>query len=174
MPGLPPPDPADPRALLARQLRRQHRTLHALKALLARADGETDGAAAMLLATLGEQGPLRASALAEAVHSDPSTVSRQSAALVTRGLLERQPDPTDGRASRLALTAAGQEFLSALHARRLAMLGEALRGWEAGEVTAFAAAMHRFNDDLDRIRREVADGTSPLTAPSPTPAEATP
>ncbi|GAB7193264.1 hypothetical protein NUM3379_39730 [Kineococcus sp. NUM-3379] len=169
-------DVSDPRAVLAQQLRRQHRTLHALKALFAREEGEADGAAAMLLATLAESGPLRAGALAEAVHSDPSTVSRQTAALVTRGLLERQPDPADGRAARLALTAAGEEFLRTLHTRRLAMLGEALRDWEPAELERFAASLRRFNDSLDRVRREVLDGTSPLagTTPATTPAEDTP
>ena len=47
---------------------------------------------------------MRAGALAECMQSDPSTVSRQVAALVKDGLLERRADPADGRASLLVLT----------------------------------------------------------------------
>ena len=43
-------------------------------------------------------GPICASALAEMVQSDPSTISRQVAALVRDGLLKRRADPIDGRA----------------------------------------------------------------------------
>ena len=50
------------------------------------------------------EGPHRSNALAEAVHSDPSTVSRQIAALVKVGYVERRPDPADGRACLLAAT----------------------------------------------------------------------
>ena len=169
--------PDGPHEALARHLARQQRALHSLKGLLSRGAGDGERAATGLLLALAERGPVRSAALAEAVHSDPSTVSRQTAQLVADGLVERQPDPADGRASRLAVTAAGREFLTALQARRLAMLGEALRDWEPAEVERFAASLLRFNDSLDRVRREIADGTSPVlagTTTTTTPAEDTP
>ena len=46
--------------------------------------------------------------LAEAVHADPSTLSRQVSALAEQGLISREPDPADGRATLLAITAAGR------------------------------------------------------------------
>ena len=47
--------------------------------------GNFDRSAIMLLKSLVHQGPTRSSTLAAAVHSDPSTVSRQVAALVRDG-----------------------------------------------------------------------------------------
>src|ERR1700709_2706144 len=58
-------------------------------------------AAFILLVPLVKDGPRRLSTLADAVHSDVSTVSRQVAQLVKLGLVVRQPDPSDGRASLL-------------------------------------------------------------------------
>ncbi|PPK98107.1 DNA-binding MarR family transcriptional regulator [Kineococcus xinjiangensis] len=177
---------ADPHSEVARLLARQHRTMHAVKALLSRGVSEAERASAMLLVTLAETGPVRAGALADAVHSDPSTVSRQTAQLVTRGLVERQPDPADGRAWRLALTAQGREFLTTLRAHRLALVHEVLRDWEPADVELLAGSLERFTDCLDRVRRELAEGTSPLLErpapapggalpdPDPDPAEATP
>ena len=62
----------------------------------------------LLLVHLVKDGPRRAGALADAVHSDPSTVSRQVAHLVRLGLVERTADPVDGRATLLAATAEGR------------------------------------------------------------------
>ena len=56
-----------------------------------------DRSAIMLLKTLAMHGPRRSSELATAVHSDPSTVSRQVAGLVRDGLVERQADPARRR-----------------------------------------------------------------------------
>src|SRR5262245_11500612 len=69
--------------------------------------GGFDRSAFILLKNLIHMGPSRSSALAAAVHSDPSTVSRQVAALVRDGLVERRADQDDGRASLLAATPAG-------------------------------------------------------------------
>src|SRR5437868_6066116 len=66
-----------------------------------------DRTAMMLLGTLTSIGPVRSNALAEAVYSDPSTISRQVATLVKDGLIERRADPADGRASLLAVTEKG-------------------------------------------------------------------
>ena len=72
--------------------------------MLAAAAHDVEWSAHVLLRCLAHEGPMRAGALAEMLQSDPSTVSRQVAALVKDGLLERQADPADGRASLLVLT----------------------------------------------------------------------
>ncbi|MFC7655700.1 MarR family winged helix-turn-helix transcriptional regulator [Pseudonocardia benzenivorans] len=61
----------------------------------------------VLLVHLVKDGPYRSRALADAVHSDPSTVSRQVAHLVRLGLVERVTDPDDGRAVLLVATDEG-------------------------------------------------------------------
>ena len=72
---------------------------------------------------------MRASALAASVHSDLSTVSRQVAALVGRGLLERRADQRDGRACVLAVTEAGRAGIAEHERGRQAFFDEVLAGW---------------------------------------------
>ncbi|MGI8696507.1 MAG: MarR family winged helix-turn-helix transcriptional regulator [Mycobacteriales bacterium] len=103
-----------------------------------------------LLARLCEDGPLRQSDLAERVHSDVSTVSRQVAHLVESGLVERTPDPADGRAARLAITAGGRIS----HGKHLQMRDEYLTGvltdWPERDRRRFAHLLQRFVDDIER------------------------
>src|SRR5690349_15174592 len=80
------------------------RQLHGIKARLATGP-EADHSPLFLLVKLVHTGPLRASALADLVGADPSTVSRQVASLVKAGFVERQADPNDGRACLLVPTA---------------------------------------------------------------------
>jgi DNA-binding MarR family transcriptional regulator len=79
---------------------------------------------------------------------DASTISRAVTALVTRGLVQRTTDPTDGRASVLTLTEAGRAALADLERQQAELLAGALRDWTAPEVEAFAASLTRFVDDL--------------------------
>src|SRR6478609_2759565 len=72
------------------------RQLHGIKARLA-AGPEADHSPLFLLVKLAHTGPQRASALADLVGADPSTVSRQVASLVKAGFVDRQADPNDGR-----------------------------------------------------------------------------
>ena len=88
------PDP-EAVAALVQALTRQVRTLHVLKAQVARAQTEAERAMHTVLFVLHDIGPQRVSALAEHLATDPSTTSRQTAELVKRELLERLPDPDD-------------------------------------------------------------------------------
>jgi DNA-binding MarR family transcriptional regulator len=54
----------------------------------------------------------RSSDLAARAGLDPSTVSRAVAGLVTQGLVTREADPHDGRATLLVVTPAGHAALS--------------------------------------------------------------
>jgi DNA-binding MarR family transcriptional regulator len=94
---------------------------------------------------------------------DASTVSRETAHLIALGLVERRSDPLDGRAARLALSDRGRERLRCLRDGALDQLAAACRSWDAADVEAFAAALHRFARDL----AEVSAGPRPLL---PTPA----
>ena len=60
-----------------------------------------------------QDGPRRVSDLAGCVHSDVSTVSRQVSGLVTHALVEKVPDPQDGRAQVLSLTPSGRDLARA-------------------------------------------------------------
>jgi DNA-binding MarR family transcriptional regulator len=101
-----------------------------------------------LLVALREAGALRANELADRVFSDPSTISRQVAGLVDRGYVDRQPDPDDGRASRLVLSAAGQELLDDRLAARERQLAQMLTGWSVADRHRLADLLSRFADDF--------------------------
>src|SRR3954447_2715921 len=75
---------------------------------LAAAKHDVEWTANVIIGCVINDGPLRASAIAEMLPADPSTISRQVAALVRDGLLERRADPVDGRASLLVATAKGE------------------------------------------------------------------
>ncbi|HET6189629.1 MAG TPA: hypothetical protein VFE59_21890, partial [Trebonia sp.] len=79
------------------------------------------------------------------------TVSRQVAALVSRGLLERQADQLDGRASLLAVTGAGRAAIAEHERGRQAFFDEVLTGWTTQEMHQFAEQLERFTAAYDRI-----------------------
>ncbi|MEH1163964.1 MarR family winged helix-turn-helix transcriptional regulator [Micromonospora sp. CPCC 205539] len=80
---------------------------------------------------------------------DPSTVSRSVAALVAHDLVERRPDPTDRRASFLAVTPAGQAALADIRGWYGEVLERALADWTRDEVRAFSGALDRFARDIE-------------------------
>lgn len=110
---------------------------------LAREDG-LDRPSFMLLYTLVCAGPSRITALAAAVYSDPSTVSRQVATLVGMGLLERRADPDDGRASLVAVTDAGTALLKRVRRRRDERIASITEPWQPAEREQFAELLDRF------------------------------
>jgi len=128
------------------------RTVRRSKArLLAAAGNDVESATHMLLHTVESEGPMRASALAASVQADLSTVSRQVAALVGRGLLERRADQLDGRACLLAVTGAGRAAIAEHEQGRQAFFDEVLTGWSTEELRQFAQQMERFTAAYDHI-----------------------
>jgi DNA-binding MarR family transcriptional regulator len=121
------------------------RTVRRAKARLLATSGEDiDSATQAVLHTVGARGPMRASALAVCVQSDFSTVSRQAATLVRRGLLERRADQDDGRASLLAVTAAGQAAIDQHERGKQAFFEAVLSGWSDAEMQHFTQQLARF------------------------------
>jgi DNA-binding MarR family transcriptional regulator len=126
------------------------RTVRRSKARALAATGDdVDSAARILLRAVSAEGPLRASALAAAVHSDLSTVSRQVALLVAEGLLERRADPDDGRASLLCLTPAAQTVIAESDQARTAFFDEVVRDWPSEERDRFVHLLKQFTDAYD-------------------------
>jgi DNA-binding MarR family transcriptional regulator len=132
---------------LSDQMPRFMRLIHGIKAQHT-AEGGRDLAALVLLFPLQRLGPVRQSALAEAVHADPSTVSRHVALLVERGLVLRVADEFDGRASRLVLTDAGHAQLDQLRAERVAYLRTVTADWTDDELDTFTTLFDRLLDGI--------------------------
>jgi DNA-binding MarR family transcriptional regulator len=109
-----------------------------------------DRAALVLLYPIKRMEPVRQGALADAVHADPSTVSRHVAALVDRGLVRRVADESDGRASRLVITDEGHTALKDLCAERESRLDSVTAGWDADDLATFTRLFARLIDDLEK------------------------
>jgi DNA-binding MarR family transcriptional regulator len=117
---------------------------------LAAAAHDVEWSAHVVLKAVAADGPMRATELAGCLHSDPSTVSRQVAALVKEGLLERRADPQDGRASLLVVTDRGRNVLADHDEVRLQHFAAMLDGWGERDLHKFAALLRRFTNDLSR------------------------
>ncbi|WP_067900766.1 MarR family winged helix-turn-helix transcriptional regulator [Nocardia vaccinii] len=142
--------------VIALQLIRLGRIRERTNAQIAAASGgEIEAASYSIIFRLLYDGPMRSGALAELLYSDASTISRQAAALVKRGLIERRADPADGRASVLAVTDAGRELAAALRQRRNAMLDNVLKDWSDEERTVLGQMMRRFVDDYEQARESI-------------------
>ena len=103
---------------------------------LRREDGEAPLSVGLFsaLRQLADHGPMRATALAEAEGVAGASMTRVLNALEDRGLVRREPDPTDGRALLVHLTEPGRQIgaagagvrVAALR-RRIAMLSDVQR-----------------------------------------------
>lgn len=114
--------------------------------------------------------PRRVSALAECVHSDVSTVSRQVSALLSHGLVDKIADPLDGRASMVSLSDAGHELVERLKAGRGRWFQQILSDWEPEEAEQLIALLGRFTQSFEAAK-DAGALYPPL--PSPTPKEPT-
>ena len=116
--------------------------------LTARAGLSLERAAYPLLRRIGEAATVRTSDVAGALSVDVSTVSRQVKQLELEGLVARQPDPTDGRASVLALTPAGHELLTGSYAWQEEAFARLTAGWDPEDATRFAEYLQRLESEL--------------------------
>jgi DNA-binding MarR family transcriptional regulator len=116
---------------------------------MAAAEHDVEWSAQIILRQLANAGPMRASALAECLQSDPSTVSRQVATLVKEGLLERQADPEDGRASILALTPKADGVIAQHEQLRVQHFAGMLADWDERDLARFADLLRRFTQDFE-------------------------
>lgn len=92
--------------------------------------------------TIARRGEITLSALAEALHSDKGQISRTVRELEELALVQRTPDPADGRSSLLSATAAGLERLHAVRAPRENSLLTALESWHVDDIRELARLLH--------------------------------
>ena len=112
--------------------------------------------------------PLRVSAVADSIHSEVSTVSRQVSHLVQHGLLEKIGDPDDGRAQLLSLSPTGREVIDKLVRGRGQWFGQLLASWSDEDVRTFDAYLTRFGDDLEAFKARVGAPNPTVTLPTST------
>ena len=107
--------------------------------------GNLDRSAYLLLHQIISHGPAGVKALAEILHLDISTVSRQTAAMEHKGYVYRIPDPSDGRAYFLQATELGKEEFSESQNLRVAKIGHNLRSWTEEERKLFGELLRKYN-----------------------------
>lgn len=132
---------------LATALIHNLKTLRAVRQIVPRAHPAVDPLSYPVLFTLCH-GPSRVGDLANALHSDISTVSRQASTLTEHGLIDKGADPQDRRAQLLSLSAQGHDLLARLRVERAAMFAELLHDWDDDDVVRFTTYLDRLSDAL--------------------------
>lgn len=102
----------------------------------------------LMLSHVAENGPMRASSVADLFTVDKGAISRQVTHLMELGLVEKSRDPEDGRAWLLTATPDAVERLRTVAEQRRTYLAERLDGWEAGDLERFTDLLARYNDSL--------------------------
>jgi DNA-binding MarR family transcriptional regulator len=95
-----------------------------------------------VLHTLGRSGPMRLTDLLKTEQLKQPALTSLVAKLVQDGLIERRPDPTDGRAMLLSLTREGRQIVRSRHANRVANLSRLVDQLTDDERAVLASSMH--------------------------------
>ncbi len=109
------------------------------------------------LASIDRFGPLTPSELADIERVKRPTMTRTLGCLEREGLIERTPDPADGRSSLIAVNAAGRERLRRLRSRKNAYLARRMRDLSTEDVETLeraAGILDRMREGEPRVRRE--------------------
>jgi DNA-binding MarR family transcriptional regulator len=102
------------------------------------------------LSTVERHGPMTPSELADRERIQRPTATRLLARLAEGGLVERTPDPQDGRSALVTATPAARALLAELRTRKTAFLAERLERLDAED----RAALERAAGILERMLAE--------------------
>ncbi len=108
-----------------------------------------DKLAFAVLFCLVHDGPQRTGKLAEQLHAEISTISRQTRSLVAHGMVERRADPVDGRACVLAATEDGVRVFEETRRQRNLWLAGILADWSEPDRSALIALLDRLNAEIE-------------------------
>src|SRR3954449_12330881 len=142
-------EPSADASTIADQVGRLFRLTKAWRTLHTDPRRHPQGAAHMLLMPMHVHGAMRSQALADLTHTDPSTISRHVSLLLHEGLIARQADQSDGRASLLVLTEKGRERVAEMRHGRDEMVAGLLSGWSQTDTERLAKLLGRFNDSFE-------------------------
>jgi len=101
----------------------------------------------LLLLQLRE-GPLSVGELATKLLLDNSTVTRQINVMLKNSLIEKIPNPNDGRSAIVTSTQTGRELAETMHYLRLDRWQVTLKEWSDEDKKALATLTYRLTRDL--------------------------
>ena len=105
------------------------------------------------LATIERHGPLTPSELADIERVKRPTITRTLGCLEREGLIDRTPDPDDGRSNLISVNAAGRERLRRLRGRKNAYLARRMRDLPAEDLATLERAAEILEGMLEEPRR---------------------
>jgi DNA-binding MarR family transcriptional regulator len=135
------------------------RTARRLRQEAAGVGTELTPTAASALATVERHGPLTPSELAEIERVKRPTATRTLRVLSEAGLVNRTPDPDDGRSALVSVNAAGRERLRRLRGRKNAYLARRMRDLPPADLETLeraAAILERLLEEPRRGKREAS------------------
>ena len=104
------------------------------------AGSELRASSASALTSVELHGPLTPSELAEIERIKRPTATRILRGLEEQGLVERTPDPNDGRSALISITGDGRERLRRLRQRKNAYLAKRMRDLDPREIATLGSA----------------------------------
>jgi DNA-binding MarR family transcriptional regulator len=128
------------------------RTSRRLRQEAAGAVGELTPTSAAALVTVEQRGPLTPSELAEIERVKRPTATRTLHVLSEAGLVDRAPDPEDGRSAVVSITAAGRDRLRRMRGRKNAYLARRMRDLPAADVETLERAAEILEGILEEPR----------------------
>lgn len=106
----------------------------------------------LVLKTINESPDATLQQVGVAVFKDFASITRIVQLLEGKGLLRRNPHPSDGRRSEIVLTPAGESIIRTVEPIAQAYRGEALAGIDAEEVARLRAVLKRIMENCDARR----------------------
>ena len=108
---------------------------------------------------------IRIKRLAHDLDVTPAAASQAVDRLVSEGLLDRRPDPTDRRAVVITISEKGRKVLAEVKAESNALLADIYReiGLTPEETATFGNVLSRIHESLVRRWGEYIDGNVPST-----------
>jgi DNA-binding MarR family transcriptional regulator len=103
----------------------------------------------LMLTYLATSGAQRSSVLSERFGVDKGAISRQVQHLCDLGLLDREPDPEDGRATLVSASDDAVRRMTSVDRDRRRWLEEQLAGWSEADLREFVTGLARYNAALD-------------------------
>ena len=111
-------------------------------------DPELQIAGFLVLSYLAGNGPARSADVVEELGIDKGAISRHVQHLIDLGLVSREPDPFDGRASILSVTEEGVLRMAVVAEHRRHNLQQKLTDWTDDDLVEFVDSLSRYNRSL--------------------------